>query len=299
MKIIEFDLKSIPENIPNLALCLGFFDGIHLGHKELIKQALSTSLDVGLLTFSTPPSYVIGRKDTTRSLTSIDDKAYFLELLGVKYLFVMPFDNLIKNLSCDDFIELVLKKMNPNKIFCGEDYRFGKNAYGDPTMLKEYFDTHVIPLVKIRENKFSSKIIRHLIYDGKIKEANELLGHYYRLGGLVVSGNQVGKGLGFPTANLELDFPYVIPNNGVYAGYAYVHEVKHPCLISVGTHPTLGALDVPIIEVYIFDFDHNIYGTFIFIEFVSKLRDMFKFNRIEDLIKQIKLDKLEAEKLLK
>ncbi|MCR4879963.1 MAG: bifunctional riboflavin kinase/FAD synthetase [Bacilli bacterium] len=298
MKIIEFDLNNVPKEYPNLALCLGFFDGVHLGHQSLINRALKTKKEVGVLTFSTPPAYVIGRKDTKRSLTSIDDKADILEAMGVSYLFVMPFDQEIMNVSRLDFINNVLKVMNPLEIFCGEDYRFGKDALGTPKFLSHYFKVTVVELKKFKDNKFSSKSIRKLIYEGDIKTANKVLGHPYRIGGFVASGNHKGQTLGFPTANIDLDFAYVIPSNGVYMGYTYLHEEKYKCLISVGTHPTLGELDAPIIEVYIMDFDGVIYGDLIFVEFIDRIRDMFKFNDPSELVEQIKKDKEVALKYL-
>ncbi len=298
MKIIEFDLDNVPTEYPNLALCLGFFDGVHLGHQSLINAALKTKKEVGVLTFSTPPAYVIGRKDTKRSLTSIDDKADILESLGVDYLFVMPFDQKVMNVSRLDFINNVLKVLNPAQIYCGEDYRFGKEALGTPKFLSHYFKVTTVELKKYKGEKFSSKTIRKLIYEGDIITANKCLGHPYRMGGFVASGNHKGTSLGFPTANLDLDFAYVIPSNGVYMGYAYLHEEKYKCLISVGTHPTLGELDAPIIEVYLIDFDGVIYGDLLFVEYIDRIRDMFKFDDPEDLINQIKKDKEVALKQL-
>ena len=298
MKIIEFDLNNVPTEYPDTALCLGFFDGLHLGHQSIIKAALKTNKDVGVLTFSTPPAYVIGRKDDKRSLTSIDDKADILEAMGVKYLFVMPFDNKIMGVSRLDFINRVLKVLNPSEIYCGEDYRFGKDALGTPKFLSHYFKVNVLDLKKYKDYKFSSKSIRKAIYDGDIKLANACLGHPYRIGGFVTSGNRNGTTLGFPTANLDLDFAYVIPSNGVYMGYGYIHERKYKCLISVGTHPTLGELDAPIIEVYLFDFNETIYGDSLFVEFIDRIRDMMKFDNIKDLVAQINKDKEYALKHL-
>ena len=294
MKIIEFDLNNVPTNYPNTALCLGFFDGVHLGHQAIISQALKTSKEVAVLTFSTPPAYVIGRKDDKRSLMSIDDKADYLETMGVKYLFVMPFDNRIMNVTRLDFINKVLKVLNPSEIYCGEDYRYGKDALGTPKFLAHYFNVNITELKKYQDNKFSSKTIRKLIYDGNIKLANKYLGHPYRIGGFVTKGKQNGQTLGFPTANLDLDFAYVIPSNGVYIGYGYIHENKYKCLISIGTHPTLGELDAPIIEVYLIDFNEMIYGDSLFIEFIDRIRDMLHFTDVKDLVKQIELDKMVA-----
>ena len=298
MEIIEFDLANIPTEFQDIALCLGFFDGIHLGHKRIIEEALKSGKKVGLLSFDTPPAYVIGRKDTKRSLTSVDDKADILERLGVSYLFIMPFNERIKELTKMEFITMVLKVLNPSKVYCGEDYTFGKGAEGNPKLLMNYFDVTIVPLVKIDGSKFSSQSIRHLIFDGNIKEANARLGHYYRVGGIVVDGNHVGKTLGFPTANLDLDFPYVIPANGVYMGYAYIRREKYKCLISIGTHPTLQELDASIIEVFVIDFEGSLYGNFIFVEFVDRIRDILKFDSIEMLKEQIRKDKMLAVKEL-
>lgn len=298
MKIVEFDLDNVPSDYPNTALCLGFFDGLHLGHQSIINAALKTKKDVAVLTFSTPPAYVIGRKDDKRSLTSIDDKADILEAMGVKYLFVMPFDNRIMNVSRLDFINRVLKVLNPSEIYCGEDYRYGKDALGTPNFLARYFKVTVLELKQYKDYKFSSKTIRKAIYDGDIKLANACLGHPYRIGGFVTTGNRNGTTLGFPTANLDLDFAYVIPANGVYMGYGYIHETKYKCLISVGTHPTLGELDAPIIEVYLIDFNETIYGDSLFVEFIDRIRDMMKFDDTKDLVAQINKDKEYALKRL-
>lgn len=208
--------------------------------------------------------------------------------MGVKYLFVMPFDATIMNVSRLDFINKVLKVLNPKEIYCGEDYRFGKEALGTPKFLSHYFKVNVSELKKYKENKFSSKSIRKMIYDGDIKGANACLGHPYRIGGFVTNGNHNGTDLGFPTANLDLDFAYVIPSNGVYMGYGYIHENKYKCLISVGTHPTLGELDAPIIEVYLIDFNEQIYGDLLFVEFIGRIRDMLRFEDKKDLVEQIK-----------
>lgn len=297
MELIEFSLDNVP-HIKDVALCLGFFDGIHLGHKAIINKAKESGKKTAVLSFYTPPSYVIGRKDTLRSLTSVDDKADILEQMGVDYLLIMPFDLGIKNMTKDDFINDVLKQIEPSELFCGEDYRFGKEALGTPGYLKKYFKITIVPLLNIDGHKFSSRAIRQAIYDGRIKEANKYLGHYYRIGGLIKEGNHIGTSLGFPTANMDLDFPYCIPNNGVYIGYAHVLDNKYKCLISVGTHPTLKELDAALIEVYILDFNQIIYGDFLFIEFVDRIRDMIKFDSTEELIKQIRLDKKEAEKRL-
>ena len=289
-----FDLQSVPADIKDVNLCLGFFDGIHIGHQKMIKSALNEGHKVAILTFDNPPTYILGTRVDKESLTSIDDKAEFLESMGVSYLLVMPFDETIKNMSWIDFINRIIKKINPLNIFCGDDYTFGKDAYGTPKMLNNFYPVHTTKVKNDNGIKVSSRKIREYISIGKIEEANNLLGRPYKICGLVVRGVQEGSKIGFPTANLHLDFPYIMPAIGVYIGYAYAHEKKYKALISVGTHPTFIELQRPIIEVHIIDFNDNLYGDYLYVEFICKIRDIVYFPSKEALVNQLKLDKKQA-----
>lgn len=291
IETINFDFLNVPDNLSNMVLCLGFFDGIHIGHQQFIKNAVNTGKSVGVLTFDEPPSYVLGKTNSKKCLTSVDDKAEYLENLGVKYLLVLSFDYDCTNLSKDQFILLILKKLNPDTIFVGESYTFGKDGAGNPEYLKQFFNVQIVKTIKTENEKVSSRIIRSLIEEGKVEKANQLLGHSYRIGGYVISGEHKGRTIGFPTANLDPDFPYVLPKIGVYTGYAYFQGYKKKCLISVGTHPTFIELNAPIIEVHIIDYNGVLYGDYVFIEYVERIRDMFKFDSIEMLVEQLNKDK--------
>ena len=297
MKIIDFDINQTPPNDKDLVLCLGFYDGLHLGHQKLIKEALATNLPVGVMTFDVAPRVLLGKKENY-CLMSTFDKADFLEDMGVKFLYLMHFEKETLNVTKDEFVERVLKVLNPKKIFVGTDYRFGTNGEGDATYLKKFFDVEIIELEKVENIKISSKKIREYIEAGKMEKATSLLGRPYRISGIVVEGYHNGQKIAFPTANLALDYPYVFPKEGVYIGYAYFMNRKRKAIIAVGTHPTIHQLLKPIIEVHIIDFNEVLYGREIYTEFISYIRPIKQFDSLEDLKNQLLKDEQYAKNTL-
>jgi len=226
LKIFEFNYLEVPELDKPIHLCLGFFDGIHLGHQSIIKTALEKSSEVGVLTFDESPAYLLGRKPNNEVLTSPADKAEILEDLGVKYLFVLHVDQELLDMDRSEFIWQVLKLLTPEKIYCGQDYKFGKDGLGDPTYLKQFFDVQVFPILKQDGYKVSSRDIAEYVRLGEFDMANSLLGRNYFITGIVAQGRQIGRSLGFPTANIEPDYNVVLPKEGVYAGYALILRKK-------------------------------------------------------------------------
>lgn len=299
MEIIEFAYPNIPTNSEDLVICLGFFDGLHLGHQAIIKKAKKEGYKTAVFTFDNPPAFVLGTIAENLCLTSIADKAEYLSNMKVDYLYLMHFDMDTANLTKDQFIQDVLKPLSPKKVFCGEDYSFGVRGEGNPAYLSQFFDVEIVPFEKKDGTKISSRDIKKLIQTHRITKANELLGRPYRINGLVVDGNHQGRNIDFPTANLKLDYPYVFPDFGVYMGYAEVYDKKYKTIINVGTHPTVIPLYKPIIEVHIIDFNGNIYGKDIFVEFIDYIRSEKKFDSIEELKVQLMVDKERAKKFLK
>ena len=297
MKIIDFDINNTPVNDKDLVLCLGFYDGLHLGHQKLIGEALKEGYPVGVMTFDVAPAVLLGKKENY-SLTSTFDKADILEDMGVKYLYLMHFEKETLKVTKDEFIERVLKPLNPRKIFVGEDYKFGVLGEGNANYLKNFFDVQVIPLQKIDNLKISSKKIRELVEAGKVDKAAELLGRPYRICGLVVEGDHNGQKIDFPTANLELDYSYVFPKEGVYMGYGYFMNRKRKAMICVGTHPTIHQLMKPIIEVHIIDFNENLYGRELYVDFVSYLRGVKQYSSLEELREQLIKDEEKTKNTL-
>ncbi len=297
MKIIDFYINETPANDKDLVLCLGFYDGLHLGHQHLIQKALDEGYPVGVMTFDLAPAFLLGKKENY-SLTSTFDKADFLEDMGVKFLYLMHFDKETLKVTKDEFIDRVLKPLNPRKIFVGEDYNFGVGGEGDAAYLSRFFDVEVVPLQKIDNMKISSKKIRQLVEAGEVEQASKLLGRPYRISGLVVEGKGNGRKINFPTANLELNYTYVFPKEGVYMGYAYFLNRKRKAMICVGTHPTINQLLNPIIEVHIIDFNEVLYGREIYVDFVSYIRPVIQFATFEELREQLLKDEEKVKNTL-
>ena len=298
MEIIQFELGDKLEQVPDLILCLGFFDGVHLGHQKLIKKARKEGYKLGVFSFNQSPAFVLGNKTSDTCITSIADKADLFEELGVDYLYLMEFNKETLKATKDEFISQVLLRINPYQICCGPDYHFGTRAEGDVAYLKQYFNVKVNDFENMGGNKISSRNIISLIKEGKMEEVASMLGRPYRINGTVMVGYRKGRDLDFPTANLALEYEYVYPLLGVYVGYAYVYGEKYKAIINVGTHPTINPLNEPIIEVHLLDFDQNIYGKNIFVEFIQYIREEKKFESIEALKIQLGRDKSKARKIL-
>ncbi len=298
MEIIQFRIGEKLDSVPDLILCLGFFDGVHIGHQSLIKNSQKEGYKLGVLTFNQSPAYVLGNKLVDNCITSISDKADIFEEIGVDYLFLMDFDRQTMSATKDEFINKVLLPINPYQICCGPDYRFGVRAEGDVDYLKRFFNVKVKDFEKNKERKISSRNIISLIQKGEMETVKDMLGRYYRVNGTVMAGFKNGQKIDFPTANMKLEYEYVFPKSGVYVGYGYVFGEKYKAIINVGTHPTINPLASPAIEVHLIDFDGNLYGKNIFVEFVEFIREEKKFESLDALKAQLGKDKQKAKKIL-
>ncbi len=292
-KIIMFKPGEEVNFPKDIVLCLGYFDGVHKGHKSLIEAALSTGKDVAVLTLDRSPQPFLNHQKEYFLTSTADKDEYFTEL-GIKYLFVLEFNETTSLLSKDQFIHDVIDKINPVHIFVGEDYRFGFRGMGDPSYLSLFYKVSIMPLLTYNEEKISSHNISLLVKAGDINLANELLGHPYRVYGLVVYGLGNGKSIDKPTANLSLEGDYVMPLEGVYATYTYVGKRRYKSLTCISTHPTIAELDKPIIETYILGTSLELYGKYIYIEFIHRIRDIFTYNDMSELKEQIGKDEKEA-----
>lgn len=251
------------------------------------------------MTFDVSPGFALGKGGKFSHITSLYDKSVILKGLGVKYLYVLRATPALLSLDKDEFIIKILKKINPKKIFVGEDYHFGKDALGDINTLKEYFDVDVTTLLKRDGQKISSRYIRELISSGEMKKVNEYLSRPYQISGLVIEGKHNGEKIGFPTANLELSYPYVLPKIGVYIGYVKYLSSKYKAIISVSTHPTIQELKEPIIEVHLLSYKGNLYGKEIDVQFIDYIRDVYKFASLDGLKDQLEKDLETAKNNLK
>lgn len=290
MKTILLDYKKPTERFDALSICLGYFDGVHLGHQALIKYARKNAKHIlGLLTFSKPISTLVDNGKSKEVLTSLDDRFKIISKLGVDYYFVTQVDKEFTKLSDLDFIEM-LKKMHVKEIFVGKDFRYGAKAAGTISTLKDYFDVEVIDIENVDGEKVSTQRIDNLLLEGDIKKANDLLGHNYSVVGTIVEGLHIGTEIGFPTLNLELVDNYVLPRFGVYKTICYVDNVPHVAIANVGVKPTVLDNAKPGIEVHLKDFKGNVQGDVIILEFLKFVRPEIKFSSIEELKAQIEED---------
>jgi riboflavin kinase/FMN adenylyltransferase len=285
------DLKHIVPFVKDTALCLGFFDGVHLGHQSLIKAAKNTLMDVALLTFDRSP------KNNPLLITSFQERTRLLKDLGVKILIVVSFSDEVKDSSAETFIDF-LNRLNVKKVVCGMDFRFGKKALGNATLLKRGqfngFETIIVDDVLEQGVKISSSKIINLLQNGELETANKQLGRTFSVNGTVKKGNQIGRKLGFPTANIKLDSNYVLPINGVYITAITIKKRRFYSISSLGYHPTISPVDTPVLEVHIIDFKRVIYRQKVKVEFLKYLRPEAKFDTVEQLIDKMNEDLLIA-----
>lgn len=296
MQVINLDLNSIVDVKEKLSLCIGFFDGVHLGHLSLINKAFELKDKVGVMSFESAPNL---NKKRNGQIMSLKQKIKKFESLNIDYLFLLKVDQNLLNLSPLEFIQCILKKINIEALICGEDFRFGKDRKGDIKLLKKYFNVISIPLLTHNGVKVSSTIIKEYILNGQIKSANELLSESFVIEGIIKKGYQKGRELGFKTININFDTNiYVVPKHGVYLVKVGIFNKMYYGIANVGCHPSLNKLDVPIIEVNLFDFKQDVNEIEADCYFIDFVRPEHKFATVDELKKQVLGDIEKAKKII-
>jgi riboflavin kinase/FMN adenylyltransferase len=264
-------------------VAVGFFDGVHLGHREVIRGSDS------VLTFDPHPSTVVAPQHTPKLLTALDVKAELVEALGVKELIVIGFDADFAKRSAQEFMDDVLVgSLGATHVSVGENFRFGNRAKGDPRMLAEdeRFSTRVATLLEVEGEIVSSSHIRGLVLAGEVEQAARFLGAPFQMRGEVLHGDERGRELGFPTANLIPDDALVCPGHGVYACLAD----GLPAAVNIGVRPTFDTGRGELVEAHILDFDGDLYGRQLRLDFLSRLRGERRFQSAEELVEQMRRD---------
>lgn len=291
------------------AVTIGTFDGVHIGHRKILSRVLRSASELDcesvVLTFFPHPRMVLQGADGIKLLNTMAEKELLLQQVGLESLIVHPFDKDFANLSAREFVEdILVRKLNVQKIIIGHDHRFGKNrdAGIEDLMLfgEEFgFEVEQIPVQEIDDVAVSSTKIRLALTEGKMDLANDYLGYPYFLTGTVVKGRQLGRTIGFPTANLQIDESYkLIPKNGVYVAQSQVDGQTVNGMLSIGTNPTVGGTDLSI-EIYYLDFNADLYGKTLHISILHFIRNEEKYESIGLLKEAIENDKAATLAFLK
>jgi riboflavin kinase / FMN adenylyltransferase len=273
------------------SVAVGTFDGVHLGHRQVIRGSES------VLTFEPHPVSVVSPAHTPKLLTRRERKAQLIASLGVQELVVIPFDAGFAKRSAQEFIdEVLVGALGARQVSVGENFRFGNKAQGDVQLLRadRRFTTVVHPLLEIDGEIVSSSHIRALLLAGDVAQADRLLGARFQLCGAVQRGDERGRTLGFPTANLIPDEAYAVPGHGVYACLAN----DHAAAVSIGVRPTFQTGRGELIEAYLLDFEGDLYGANLCLEFVQRLRGERRFDSAAALVAQMQGDVERTRELL-
>ncbi len=283
-------------------LTLGTFDGVHVGHQSIIEKVVTEgkkrNLESIVLTFFPHPRMVLQQDDSLRLLNTIEEKGELLEILGLDTLIVHPFSQEFSRLTAEEFVKNILvDKLNIAKIIIGYDHRFGRNRTATiddlVTFGKEYnFEVEQISAEIIDNNSVSSTKIRKALENGEIGLANSYLGYSYFITGTVIKGQQLGRKINFPTANISIKEKYkLIPKIGVYIVQCSVDDLTYNGMMSIGFNPTVNENKTVNLEVNLFDFNEDIYDKKIRVTFLKRIRDEEKFDSIDALKNQLEKDK--------
>ena len=286
------------ENINRSVVTIGNFDGPHKGHQVLIKKTIEyakmNNIKSIVFTFENHPANYFA-PNTIKNIVTNKEKIKRLKALGADYIVNIPFDEYMTRIPAYDFVkEILVSKLNAQKVIVGYDFSFARNKEGDTNVLRELssefgFELEVVKPIKINGQRVSSTLIRNLVLEGRVNEVSEYLGYSYELSGKVIHSKKLGRTIGFPTANIEINEDVVIPKGGIYATRVYVDDEIYYGATNIGYNPTVNGKGLSI-ETNILDFDRDIYGEVIKLEFLERTRDEKKFSSIEELKNQLEKD---------
>ena len=307
---IHSNLHSLPR-FKNAVLTVGSFDGVHVGHQKILAQLREEATKIAgetvLLTFNTHPRLMLMRQDSGIALLNTwEEKIRLLNAQGLDHLVVVDFNPAFASLEPEQYIkEFLVQKIKPAIIIIGYDHKFGRERKGDIHLLKALSDTHHYKVQEISEEvlhdvTISSTKIRRALQSGEVAYASDLLGYAYELQGKVVKGKQLGRTIGYPTANIRLqDDNKLVPGHGVYAVNVFIpsSNMELKGMLNIGNNPTVNALTTTI-EVNIFDFNKDIYDEIITISLIKKMREVIRFDGLSALKNQLATDEINARKIL-
>jgi riboflavin kinase/FMN adenylyltransferase len=287
-------------HLNNTWVTIGSFDGVHIGHQSIIAQMVSAAhanqAQAVVITFFPHPLEVLRGDQGPFYLTTPEEKVELLANLGVDAIITLEFDHTLSGLSAEQFIAQITSQLGLHQLWLGPDFALGHNRQGTFPVLKQLglkygYEVHIVPIVDSKEGKVSSRQIRSYLRDGRVGVVARLLGRPYSILGKVVHGDGRGKGLGIPTANLEIWPKRILPSNGVYATWAYIENLPLPAVTNIGVRPTFENQSVTArIEAHLLDYDRDLYGQSLRLEFIEMIRPEKRFPSIESLVSQIHQD---------
>lgn len=307
MVIIKYDETFINNFISDMVICIGEFDGFHLGHQSLINKleeiSLNNHLKKGIITFEPHPDLILKKISNKSFITPFNDKVKLFESLNIDYLVVIPFNIKLMKTSPKDFVINYLMKLNVKEVVVGYDFTFGEGGKGTPENIEFYslnnIKVTVIPKVEFNGEKIGSSLILDLLEKGKIEEANKLLDHPFHIKGDVIPGNKIGRTINLPTANIVYNKDYAKIKTGVYAVKVEYQKKSYIGLANLGHNPSFNFRDDLSLEIHILDFNDEIYGEMLDVYFISYIREEIKFESKDDFLKQIEIDKIKIRNKVK
>ena len=306
MEVKKLNFPNFTDNseLPPLSMALGYFDGVHLGHQQVILEAKRQAKELGLksavMTFDPHPSVVLGKSEQhVRYITPLSEKIHILENMGIDYVFIIHFTTEFANLLPQEFIDQYVINLNVKHVVAGFDFTYGRMGKGTmetiPFHSRGQFTFSVIPKLTKKEEKVSSTRIRKLLKEGKTAELSDLLGRNYTTAGTVIHGDKRGRTIGFPTANVDVGEEYLLPPLGVYSVRMKIDGKWYNGVCNLGIKPTFNNdAKKPSVEVHLFEFNQMIYGKEVKVEWHQYIRKEQKFSGIEELVAQIERDKQTA-----
>lgn len=308
MRVFQ-SLATLPK-FKNAVITIGSYDGVHAGHQQIIKRvndlAKAENGESVLITFHPHPRLIVNPNDTSLKLiTSVNEKIEVLKKYGIDNVVVTPFTKAFSQQTPIEYVQdFLVKHFQPKRIVIGYDHRFGNKRAGGIELLKKLTFTYNYKVEEIAKHEVddiavSSTKIRQAILNGNVADAKRYLNHPFSISGKVVHGKQIGRQIGYPTANLEVERRNkIIPKAGIYAVYVHHNNQKYKGMLYIGHRPTLNGQSQSI-EVNLFDFDDDLYGQTLYIEFIAKVREDAKFNSLKELKTQISIDKEHTLQILK
>lgn len=279
-----------------MTACIGYFDGLHIGHQSLVNEVLTISKQTNtvpaLITFEPDPWVIIKKCGPLPHLISMPDRIAIGEAMGIETMIILDFDETMAALDVTSFHRDILNRLSLHTLVCGFDFHYAAKGKGNMETLKQHanFKVSVMKEIQYEHEKISSTRIEQLLEAGNIEKANLLLSRPYEIEGIVVKGNQLGRTIGFPTANLHMEHLYCIPKRGVYVGSVLVDHVEYPAIINIGKNPTFNLQQHLSIEANIINFKEELYGQKLRYRFYQYIREEKKFESKEELMKQLSKD---------